>query len=108
LLREPIAREAASVFARPRKRGDEDDVGADTGDPGEDREKAGWEGDRFAERSEPCERERDVMGTVRLLIFEFELRGFQSALRLLFGCGGSSGGISSAAGKGRPLTTAIN
>jgi len=45
------------------------------------------------------------MGTVRLLIFELEVRGFHSVLRV-FGRGGSSSGISSGAGRGLPLTTA--
>lgn len=97
---------AASVFARPRKNGD-DDVGADMGEVGEGSEKAGCDGDRLAERSEFCDMEREVMGTVRLLMLAFWSRGFHSALRL-FDRGGSSGGISSAAGRGRPFTTATS
>jgi hypothetical protein len=77
------------------------------GELGEGSEKAGCEGERFIDRSEFCEREREVMGTVRLLMFVFEARGFHSALRLLER-GGSSGGISSGAGSGRSLTTATS
>ena len=98
LLREPTLR-AASVLARPRNR---DEVGAEAiGEVGEGSEKAGCEGDRLAERSEVCDMERSPMGIVMLLMFVFEVRGFHSALKL-FGRDGSSGGMSSGAGRGLP------
>jgi hypothetical protein len=50
VFREPVANEA-SVFARPRKNGVDDELAA-IGEVGEGREKAGCEGDRLAERSE--------------------------------------------------------
>ena len=93
-------------MARPRKKGD-DDGDVAIGEVGEGREKAGCDGDRLADLSEFWERDRDEMGTVTLLMLELELRGFQSALRL-FERDGSSGGISSGAGRGRPFTTATN
>jgi len=66
LLREPVV-SAARVFARPRKKGDEEE-GADMGDVGDGSEKAGCDGDRFVERSEVCDMERPPMGIVRLLM----------------------------------------
>jgi len=51
---------------------------------------------------------RDPIGTVRLLRFDSELRGFHAGLRWLLGRDGSSGGMSSGAGSGRPLTTAAS
>lgn len=51
---------------------------------------------------------RAPMGTVILLRFGSELRGFHATLRWLVGRGGSSGGISSAGGSGLPLTTATS
>lgn len=105
-LREPVASEA-SVFARPRKNGDDDELEA-IGEVGEGSEKAGCDGDRLVERSEFWDMLRDPIGTVRLLRFGSELRGFHAGLRWLLGRGGSSGGISSGAGRGRPLTTATS
>jgi hypothetical protein len=105
LLRDPVVR-AASVFARPREKGDKDE-GAVMGEVEEGSEKAGCDGERCAERSEACERDRDPMGTVRLLRLVFELRGFHSALRWPDGWD-SSGGISSGAGSGRSFTTATS
>ncbi len=63
LLREPVVR-AASVFALPRKKGD-DDGDAAIGEVGEGSEKAGCDGDRFIDRSEFCDMDREEMGTVR-------------------------------------------
>ena len=99
-LREPVAREA-SVLARPRKNGEEEELFA-IGDAGEGREKVGFEGERPPPRA--------PMGTVSLLRLGSELRGFHAVLRWLFVFvrGGSSGGISSAAGSGRPLTTSTS
>lgn len=77
------------------------------GDVGDGSEKAGCDAVRFAERSEVCDMVRPPIGTVRLFMFWFELRGFHSVLRL-FGRGGSSSGISSGAGRGLSLTTATN
>jgi hypothetical protein len=105
-LREPVASEA-SVFARPRKNGDDDELVA-IGDVGDGRENAGCDGDRLLERSEFWDMLRDPIGTVRLLRFGSELRGFHAGLRCLLGRDGSSGGMSSAAGSGRPLTTATS
>lgn len=105
-FREPVASEAR-VFARPRKNGDDDELKA-IGEVGEGSEKAGCDGDRFPERSEFWDKLRDPMGTVRLLRFGSELRGPHAGLRWLFVRGGSSGGISSGAGSGRPLTTATS
>lgn len=76
-----MAREA-NVFARPRKKGDE--VGVfwvfwvfwAIGELGEGREKAGCDGESVPDRSEFCDMERAPIGTVRLLIFESEERGF--------------------------------
>lgn len=104
-LREPEV-SAARVLARPRKNG-VDEVELAIGDVGEGNEKAGCEAVRFAERSEACDMVRPPIGTVKLLMFWFELRGFHSVLRL-FGRGGSSSGISSGAGRGLPLTTDTN
>lgn len=82
-------------------------MGAAIGDVGEGRENAGWEGERLADRSELEDGERDVIGTVRFFMFELEDFGFQSGPKL-FERGGSSGGISSGAGSGNPLTTATS
>jgi hypothetical protein len=103
-LREPVAREA-SVFARPRKNGDEDELLA-IGEAGEGREKVGCDGERLPAGS--WDILRDPMGTVSLFRLGSELRGFHAGLRCLVGRGGSSGGISSAAGSGRPFTTATS
>ena len=97
---------AASVLARPRKKGEVEGDAA-MGDVGEGSENAGCEGERFAERSEFWDMDRPVMGTVRLLMLVFDPRGLHSVLRL-FVRGGSSGGISSGAGSGRPCATAVN
>ena len=97
---------AARVLARPRKNGVEEDE-LESGEVGEGSEKAGCDAVRFAERSEACDMVRPPIGTVKLLMFWFELRGFHSVLRL-FGRGDSSSGTSSGAGRGLPLTTAIN
>jgi hypothetical protein len=78
-LREPEASEAR-VLARPRKNGVEDELLA-MGDVGDGSEKAGCEGDRVLDRSEFCDMLRDAMGTVRLLRFGSELRGFHAGLR---------------------------
>lgn len=101
-----MAREAR-VFARPRKKGVDDELAA-SGDVGDGSEKAGCEGDKLLERSEFWDMLREPMGTVSLLRFGSELRGFQAGLRWELGCGGSSGGMSSGAGSGRPLTTATS
>lgn len=82
-LREPVASDA-SVFARLRKKGDDAEL-LDTGETGGGREKAGCMGDRLVERSEFCDMEREPMGTVRLLMFVSEERGFQAGLRRLLG-----------------------
>lgn len=77
-MREPLAREA-SVFARPRKKGDGEDVFCvfcAIGDVGEGREKAGCDGERVPERSEFCDMLRAPIGTVRLLMLESDERGF--------------------------------
>lgn len=107
-LREPVAREA-SVLARPRKNGEEEELFA-IGDAGEGREKVGFEGERPPPRSGSWDMDRAPMGTVSLLRLGSELRGFHAVLRWLFVFvrGGSSGGISSAAGSGRPLTTSTS
>ena len=97
---------AANVFARPLKNGDEDGD-APIGEGGEGRENAGCDGERFVDISELDDGDLEVIGNVRLLIFEFDDRGFQSVLRL-FARDGSSGGISSAGGIGRPLTAATS
>ena len=94
---------AANVFARPLKNGEEDG----DGEVSEGRENAGCDGERFVDLSELDDSDLEVIGNVRLLIFEFDDRAFQSALRL-FARGGSSGGISSAGGIGRPLTAAAS
>jgi hypothetical protein len=73
-----------------------------SGDAGEGKEKAGWDGDRFM--SEDCECDRDEMGTMRFCKFGVEDRGDPAGV----GLPGSSGGISSAAGIGRPLAAATN
>lgn len=104
-FREPLASEA-SVFARPRKNGV--DEFAAIGDVGDGSEKAGCEGDSVPERSEFWDMLRDPIGTVRLLRLGSELRGFHAGLRWLLGREGSSGGISSGAGRGLPLTTATS
>jgi hypothetical protein len=101
-----VAREAR-VFARPRKNGDEEELLA-MGEVGEGSEKAGCDGDKLLDLSEFCDMEREPIGRVRLLRFGSELRGFQDTLRCLLGRGGSSGGISSGAGRGRPFTTATS
>jgi hypothetical protein len=105
-LREPEASEAR-VLARPRKNGVDDELEA-MGEVGDGSEKAGCDGERLLERSEFCDMLRDPIGTVRLLRFGSELRGFHDGLRWLVGRGDSSGGMSSAAGSGRPLTTATS
>lgn len=89
---------AANVFARPRKNGEDAEVGGDpNGEDGDDREKAGCDGERF-EWSELYEGDREEMGTVRWLIFMSDDRGLGS---------GGSGGDSSGAGIGRPRAAAI-
>lgn len=105
VLRDPVARDAR-VLARLRKNGDEDEWLA-IGDVGEGNEKAGWDAERLLERSEVWDMDREPMGTVSLFRLGSELRGFHARLRLL-GRDGSSGGISSGAGSGRPLTTATS
>lgn len=75
-LREPVAREAR-VFARPRKNGVEDEMG----EAGEGREKVGCDGDRFPDRSELADMDREPIGTVKLFKFGSELRGFHAGLR---------------------------
>jgi hypothetical protein len=77
------------------------------GEVGEGSENPRCEGEILADRSEFEEGEREVIGTVRFLIFVLEDFGFQSSPRL-FERGDSSGGISSGAGSGKPLTTATN
>lgn len=78
------------------------------GEVGEGREKAGCDGESAPDRSEFWDMERAPMGTVRLLTFESEERGFHCGLRWFTGRGGPSGGISSGAGSGRPLATATS
>lgn len=78
------------------------------GEAGDGRENAGCEGERVPERSEFCDMVRAPMGTVRLLRAESEERGFHAGLRWFVGRGGSSGGISSGAGSGRPFATATS
>ena len=77
-MREPLASEA-NVLARPRKKGDEEWVFCvfwEIGDTGDGREEAGCGGDRAPERSEFCDMVRAPIGTVRLLRFESDDRGF--------------------------------
>lgn len=105
-LREPVAREAR-VLARLRKKGEEGDW-LDIGDVGEGREEPGCEGDRPLPRSGSWDMDREPMGTVSWFRFGSELRGFHTGLRLLFGRGGSWGGMASAAGSGRPFTTSTS
>jgi hypothetical protein len=76
------------------------------GEVGEGREKVGCDGERLPAGS--WDMLRDPMGTVSLFRLGSELRGFHAGLRCLLGRGGSSGGISSAAGSGRPFTTATS
>lgn len=71
---------------------------------GEGRENTGWDGERAEEVSDAAEWLREVMGTVRLLILLAELRGESGERGRIV----SSGGISSAAGIGRPLAAAIS
>jgi len=105
-LREPVASDA-SVFARPRKNGVEDEV-CSIGDVGEGREKVGCDGERPPVRSGSWDMDREPMGTVSLFRFGSEPRGFHAVLRWAFALGGSSGGIASAAGSGRPFTTSTS
>jgi hypothetical protein len=77
------------------------------GDVGGGSEKAGCDGERFIDRSDCCDIDREDMGTVRWFMFPLELRGFHSVPRLV-GRGGSSGGISSGGGSGRPFTIATS
>jgi hypothetical protein len=79
----------ARVLARPLKNGADDELEA-MGEVGEGRENAGWEGESCEERSEFWDMLRPSMGTVRLLRFDSELRGFHTGLRWLLGRGGSS------------------
>jgi hypothetical protein len=98
LFRDVLVR-AAKVFARPRKKGDEDeDCGKLIGDVGDGREKAGCEGERF-EFSELKDGDREEMGTVRRLMFMSDERGLASF--------GSSGGVSSGGGMGSPLAAEV-
>lgn len=77
------------------------------GDVGGGSEKAGCDGERFIDRSDCCDIDREDMGTVRWFMFPLELRGFHSVPRLVRR-GGSSGGISSGGGSGRPFTIATS
>lgn len=94
-------------MARPRKKGDEDELFV-IGEAGEGSEKVGCDGDRVEERSEFCDMERELIGTVSLLRLGSELRGPHAGLRWSVARDGSSGGISSAAGRGKPFTTATS
>lgn len=105
VLREPVAREAR-VFARPRKNGVNGEL-AESGEVGEGSENVGCDGDR-CDWSEFWDMEREPIGTVSEFKLGSELRGFHAGLRWLAGRRGDSGGISSAAGSGRPFTTATS
>jgi hypothetical protein len=105
LFRDDVVR-AASVLARPRKKGDDEGEAA-MGEVGDGSEKAGCDGERFMDRSEFDDMDRDVMGTVRLLMLVPEARGFHAGLRFV-DREGSSGGTSSGAGSARPFTTATS
>lgn len=94
---------AASVFARPRKKG-EGEVGELIGDE-DGSENAGCDGDS-CDISELEERERPVMGTVRELILISG--GFSDDSAGVAVWPASSGSTSSAEGRGRPLATATN
>lgn len=94
----------ASVFARLLKNGEDGE--AAIGDEGGGKENAGCVGDRFIDLSELADCDRVVMGTVRWLMLRSDDRGLDSALEA--DRSGSSGGISSEGGMGRPLTAAMS
>lgn len=92
---------AARAFALPLKNGEEDGgelIGADALEG----LKAGCDGERFSVMSELYDCDRAVIGTVRWLISLARVLDCE-AFRT-----GSSGGISSAGGRGNPCARATN
>lgn len=85
------------------RKGDDDGGDEAMGEFREEDAKAGCEGDSVVEASEAADWDLDVMGTMRFCTFESEV-GVGSVDKVFV----SSGGISSAAGIGRPLPAATN
>jgi hypothetical protein len=97
-----VVREA-NVFDRGRK-GDDEGAGEVGGEEVPALENARCAGESFAEASEAAEWDREDIGTIRLCRLWLEVCGESGDMGLV----NSSGGISSAAGMGRPLPAATS
>lgn len=79
----------ARVLARLLKNGDDGEPAI--GEVGGGSEKAGCEGERFDDRSDCADMDRDVIGTVRWLMLRLDERGLSAGFAA--GVSGDEGGI---------------